>query len=354
MILALLALVVSSAKTVPPSDPRIAYTGRVEFSRPAQAVLSWSGTSFAVRFRGTGLAAKFRGVKSLYNVVVDGVERDPVDLGHQPGERLHPIVSGLKPGLHEVVVTKRTEPVVGIDTLLSLRVEGRLEKASVQPKRRIQFIGNSITCGYGNLDSLKEHPFNHHTEDFTRTYAAIVARELGAQAHAICWSGKGVYRNAGMDTTLAMPILWERTQPTSPKPWNHAWHPDVVVIDLGTNDFAKSAPNPELFLGAFQGFLERIHKVHPDAAIVLLDGPMLNDFWPLAPDGKPIPSLTLMRGHLKLLARALKNQGIRASTLSLSPNSKEVGYGADWHPNQAQNRINAAELTAHLRSTLGW
>lgn len=349
-----LALCLFGAKMQPPTKPQITFTGRVDRSLPGKAVLSWSGTSFAFRFRGTGCQARFQGTKSIYNIVVDGKPAGVLDLGHVSGEHVHSIAKGLSKDVHEVVVTKRTEPVVGIDTLTGIALDGKFEPPASLPVRKIEFIGNSITCGYGNLDSLKEHPFSHHTEDFDRTYASLTAQELKAQVHAICWSGKGLYRNSDEDTNLTMPVLWERTQPTSAARWNHAWHPDVVVIDLGTNDFAKSAPPPERFEATFVKFLERIHAVHPKAAVVLLDGPMLNDFWPLAPDGKPIPSLTLIRGHLERVSKRMHQEGIRISTLSLTPNSEAVGYGADWHPNQEQNRINARELTSHLRKTMGW
>lgn len=46
--------------------------------------------------------------------------------------------------------------------------------------------------------------------------------------------------------------------------------------------------------------------------------------------------------------------GITASRFSLTTSSQEVGYGSDFHPNQAQARINAKELTTYLRSLLGW
>lgn len=348
------AVLLSCAKLHTASAPEITYNGRIDLSQPGRAVLSWSGSSFAFRFRGTACQARLRGTKSIYAIEVDNKPSGILDLGHAGGDQLFPVASGLPEGIHEVVVTKRTEPLVGIDTLTGIELSGTFEKPSARPHRKIEFIGNSITCGYGNLDSLKEHVFSHHTEDYTKTYAALSSKELGAQAHAICWSGKGVYRNMAEDTTLTMPILWERTQAMSEGKWNHGWHPNVVVVDLGTNDYNRSAPPADKFEASFIKFLRRIRKVHPKASLVLLDGPMLNDFWPLAKDGKPIPSLTLMRGHLGRIADTLRKDGAKISTLSLTSNSPQVGYGADWHPSQKQHQINAVELTEHLRKTMGW
>ena len=47
------------------------------------------------------------------------------------------------------------------------------------PERAIEFIGDSITCGYGVDDEVAEHHFATGTEDTTRAYALRTARKLG-------------------------------------------------------------------------------------------------------------------------------------------------------------------------------
>lgn len=351
----LLLWLVSSA-SFGPTDSRLAWTGRVDRHLPGKAILSWSGTSLAFGLTGSEFTLRIRGTKSLYDLEVDGRSLEPLDLGHSEGEHRLRVVLPRQANPHAIAITKRTEPMVGIDTVVGLDVNGRLEKAPALASRKLLFLGNSITCGYGVLDSVKEHPFSHHTEDYTKTYAALVARTFSAQAHALCWSGKGVYRNVAKDTTLTMPVLWERTNPTTGGEWKHQdWQPDLVVIDLGTNDFGRApAPDPERFHAVYEAFLTRVHAVHPKAPILLVDGPMLNDFWPQLPDGKPVPSLTLVREHLDDLARGMLAKGVDIFRLSLTPNSPERGYGADWHPNQAQQRLNAQEMTEAIRQHLGW
>jgi hypothetical protein len=120
-----------------------------------------------------------------------------------------------------------------------------------------------------------------------------------------------------------------------------------VVIDLGTNDYwqwqAEPTEGGPAFEAAFVKFLDTLHAKYPKTKFVLLDGPMLS--W---------ATLTSLQGHLENILDTVLAHGITASRFSLTTSSQEVGYGSDFHPNQAQARINAKELTTYLRSLLGW
>ena len=61
--------------------------------------------------------------------------------------------------------------------------------------RKIEFIGNSITCGYGNEGTNKFQGFEYETENHYYSYAAITARNLKAQHWVVARSGIGAYRN---------------------------------------------------------------------------------------------------------------------------------------------------------------
>ena len=69
---------------------------------------------------------------------------------------------------------------------------------------------------------------------------------------------------------------WTGTDTLSAVAWDHAkWHPDVVVMNLGTNDFASGVVDSAEFVNVAVDFVQRIRSYHPEAKIVLLDGPML-------------------------------------------------------------------------------
>src|SRR5258708_25221227 len=145
------------------------------------------------------------------------------------------------------MITKRTESDLGVAEFLGLVPKGGVLLASPPPfVRRIEYIGDSITCGYGDLGSSALCHFTPDTEDETSAYGALAAAQLNAQHTAIAYSGIGMYRNGGGDTANTIPTRYQRTLPDDPP---SAWAfntppPHVVVINLATHDFRTGGPRP--------------------------------------------------------------------------------------------------------------
>ncbi len=59
----------------------------------------------------------------------------------------------------------------------------------------MEFIGNSITCGYGIEAGSKFMHFSDSNENHYYTYAGIAAHRLNAESMAVARSGIGTYRN---------------------------------------------------------------------------------------------------------------------------------------------------------------
>ena len=351
------AALFAASTSLAPFHPSVRLLGRFD-STSAGATLSWSGSGFQFAFDGTSCKARLSSTGAIFRVRIDGGFRDDLRLTIPVDDTTVALASGLRDGRHVVEIVKKTEAMVGSATLEGIVVEGSPSSLPAPRKRRIQYLGNSITCGYGILDSVKEHKFQPATEDFTATYAALAADQLGAEAQTVCFSGRGVLRNYDRSTSGTIPALYDRAvaEPDA-KPWAHSrWKPDVVVVDLGTNDFATAPlPDSAKWENAWIDFLELIRKRNGDLPIVLANGPMLSDYWPQDADGKPLPSLTRVRAHLRNVARIAKRRGFGSVTvLDLTPNASDRGYGADWHPNRAQAALNSLELADHLRNTLGW
>lgn len=58
--------------------------------------------------------------------------------------------------------------------------------------------------------------------------------------------------------------------------WDFAqWIPQVVCINLGTNDFSTNNYNAGLYERAYRNFLQSVRNAYPNAKIVLLNGPMM-------------------------------------------------------------------------------
>src|SRR5262249_41999742 len=137
----------------------------------------------------------------------------------------------------------------------------------------------SISCGYGD-EGNPMCTFSADTENHYLTYEALAARKLGADLVTVAWSGKGVVCNYGdgpNSCTDPMPPLWDRTLPSSNgSTWDFSWKPDVVIINLGTNDFSTDVDPSELqFTAAYESFLRHIRSKYADAYILCTVGPLL-------------------------------------------------------------------------------
>ena len=201
-------------------------------------------------------------------------------------------------------------------------------------------IGDSITCGYGVLGAGPGCGFTADTEAETHAWGALAAAQLGAWNTAIAYSGKGVIRNYGGDTIDLMPALFLRQDANDPaSTWNWSYQPQVVVVNLGTNDYSVGDPG-QAFEDAYIAFVATIRGKYPDAWIVVSSSPML--------DGADHSSLV---GHLQAVVAA---SGARVRFLDLLPQDPADGYGCDWHPSEATQRKMAAALVAEIREVTGW
>lgn len=334
---------------VPPTSPSVRILARSLDTNPQELQWAWSGSGAMVAFEGTSCAVRMTARGAIYRVRVDGKE-SALDLSGS-SDTLHTLASGLAPGYHVVELRAKTEAHTATTRFRGFRIDGKAAALPGPSARRIEFYGNSITCGYGILDSVATNGFSVKTEDEGLTFAALAADSLGAERRVVCWSGKGVLKNYGSDTlTPTLPKLHRQILPSDAKNlWDVArWVPHVVVVDLGTNDFSGIAPDSARFHRAYLGFLDSLHAHYPDARIVLVDGPMLSDGYPAG-----MNALTRVRRHLDNLVAAATAKGMSASHLELTPQG-DLGFGADYHPNRAQARLNGQELTAHIRRITGW
>jgi lysophospholipase L1-like esterase len=356
------------------NDPAIRITGRADLAIPTQPLLEWAGSSIEFSFEGTSAKAILNGKPNYLNVFIDNdtVPASVIDLENS-FDTLYTLAENLTPGVHTIKIYKRTEAQVGSLTFKGLQILGApgLKPLPARPERRIEFIGNSITCGYGNLDTRKENGFANNTEDHYFTYGAMLARHFNAESHAICFSGRGVYRNNNNGTNGILPQLFQRQLPYYNTEWDFAnWTPQVVSVNLGTNDFYKGIPDSVGFVTAVVDFVKDIKSEYPSAKVLILDGPMLSDYFPpvLPADVDQFPvdasgyasayytqtgatftykSQTVCQRFLDAALDVLVAdlvEGVQRH--SLPSQTPTLGYGADWHPNVARNYAMAAELVS--------
>jgi len=300
------------------------------------------------RFQGTGATLRIDGSPNQFAVVVDGTVASSV-LKVVSGTTSYALATGLGAGVHDVVVWKRTEGDQGENRFLGLDVAGgQLLAPAAAPDRRIEIYGDSITAGYGMDGAGPNCAFTPDTEDHYLTYAAISARDLKADLHAIAWSGIGMYRNYGVTgaSSDAMPSVYARTLASQTgSVWDFGtWQPHVVVINLGTNDASTNGDPGTPYETAYLAFVRSLRQKYPDTYFVLTIGPML--------DGS---NLTAIKGHLQNVIKTRSGEGdTKMSYLEFPVQVAADGYGCDWHPSPATNAKMATLLTAELKTRLGW
>lgn len=347
---------VADMVVISPTASFIRTTGRFDHSDARALRFSWPATSFRMRFTGTSVALTLDDAPlpddtpgtDWLAVSIDG--RGLAALPLAAGERTYAVAQGLAAGSHEIVVTKRTDAAVGTVTLRGVVLDrgARALPPGPAPSRRMEIVGDSISTGFGIEGMTPKCPFAAGTEDATRTYGVLAARALGADVQVIAWNGKGVLRNDDPDDEEPLPAIYDRTLPGDPGSRDApAFDADVVVLNLGSNDFARSAAPAKEFRAAYGGFVGTLRTRHPKALLVLAVGPLLCD----EPD-------RMWRTAVKNVIDSVIFERGRAGDHRLAPfeiwSNPADGYGCQFHPNLVTHRKIAWELVREVEEHLGW
>ena len=254
--------------------------------------LFWTYSGFSLRFDGTGVSAKL--TTSTTNASFYGFLCVYVDGALAPSNTVcvtkngtYTLIDGLSEGVHTIEVRKRNEAIYGESATIGVRelnVKNGcfIAEAPEEPDLRIEFIGDSITGGFGNMITDGSGDiFTTDTEDGTMTYATLTGRALNADVHVVSRSGICYMTGTNKDSifedyakTAALPRYQNCTGA-----WDFDEEPnDVVVINLGTNDSGaaidgKQVTSDQMKAQAIE-FIHMVRKYNPDALIVWAYGMM--------------------------------------------------------------------------------
>lgn len=279
----------AQTKSVPFTDPHIRYEGRVAYKTDA-AELSWSGTSVTVYFKGKTISAvlKDADTANYYNVIIDG--NKVFKIHTDTLKKTYLLASGLSNKTHKVQLYKRTEWAMGKTWFYGFETSAKTKLLTPPPlpNRKIEFYGNSITCGYAMEDSSGNDSWHGYFENNYLSYAALTARHFNAQYHCIGKSGIGIMLSW---FPLIMPEMYDRLDATdSTSKWNfQQYTPDIVVINLFQNDswiiqqpnhaefkhrFGTAAPDESFIIESYKNFVQTIRSKYPNAHIICALGNM--------------------------------------------------------------------------------
>ncbi|MBN1951642.1 MAG: hypothetical protein JW801_10590 [Bacteroidales bacterium] len=343
-----IGMAVYAGDTLSADNSLIEYTGRIDFENPLAPKFSYSGVSIRTCFTGTSISAILNDDQgeNYYNVILDGVVVDTLLVNS--GTESYLLADGLDDAIHEIELFKRTELTFGKTEFLGFIVDAGASLQPVSNTRElfIEYIGNSITCGYGNEGPLGE-TFGPTTENHYLTYAAITSRNFNAKHMAVSRSGIGIYRNydgPAEGNAECMTNLYSRIFLYDDAPlYDFAVQPDVICINLGTNDYSTTGGDSALYVSNYFRLIDTLQTRYTNPEIVLLAGPMLSG-----------GTLTDIKSHLQYIADSASNKGMgHVSFFELSAQGS-LGYAIDYHPTLAQHAKNGAELTAYLKTLMDW
>ena len=324
--------------------PLIQYTGRIDFTNPKLPRFWQPGVYISFRFNGNECELLLNdemlwGSNHNYiELIVDGKAVRLQTKTKSDTLSVTRYLSAVKE--HTVIICKNTEANIGYMELAGIRCKELLQPLP-KPKRKIECIGNSITCGTGS--DVSEIPCgkgkwqDQHNAWFS--YGAVMARKLNAQFHLSSVSGIGLMHSC-CNMNITMPQVFDKVSMRNDSiQWNFAsYQPDVVTVCLGQNDGIQDEAT---FCRNYVLFIQQLRAHYPNATFVLLSSPMasetLKDF---------------MRKSIAAVIKELKANGEQKVHAYIF--NKQYKSGCDNHPSLEEHEQIAAELTTFISKTMNW
>ena len=222
-------------------------------------------------------------------------------------------------------------------------------------KPRMEILGDSITCGFGNEAPNNAFEFKTPEENGWMSYAAQAARELGYDFSMICESGISAAKpehllfpmHALEDIYRFTDELYATKFSKEKEDWDFVKnHNDIVVINLGTNDsnpirfyreFGEIEAMENWFHIRYKEFVKQVRALNgPDTFICCTLGSM--DYY--------------LYHHIKEVVNEIKEEtgDEKICCFEYIPiNMMFEGYGAAGHPSMKTHNRMAKELANYIR-----
>ena len=247
---------------------------------------------------------------------------------------------------YTIKLVRETEQKYGqfIARSLSIGYLGRMLDVPAQKNLYIEFIGDSITCGLGSLcgylsdDGLTVSDTDNGTcgiesaetsfcEDATSSYAYLAAQTLNADCNFISYSGIGVYAGYG---SFQMGEYFEQHKSTRT--------PDLVVINLGTNDYFNNKDKTSFdwtaYKTAVKDLIDKVRTAYGENTKILWATGLMND------------ADNQFMTEIEAEITALKTEGYK-NLYYFGDLTKSSG-GHNGHPTKEGAKVAAKELVDYI------
>ena len=287
--------------------------------------LFWNGSGIEMNVRATVVKLRCYADYSVFepwiDVIVEGVryQKRPLEKGINEitiwQGNAGPCESDIP--LRNIKIIRDT-PAMAADGDTLIRIEavftdGTFENVD-EPGHRIEFIGDSITSGEGCMGPVSEQEWNSACFDAVDNYTYITAQKLGADYEVFSQSGYGFVWSWNGNPKENMPLFYDEVCGLVPdgkacelgtyeKYDFSLFKPDIVIINLGTNDagaYSVSSHEAARSMGSdnihylnekgeipsedvaalkngAKAFLKKVREKRPGAIIIWAYGMLLQD-----------------------------------------------------------------------------
>lgn len=351
------------------TEENVKVTGRTLFVEGTR-YLGYSGSSISFTFVGKKAAACIWSNAEEFGEELQGRIAVYVDGGEEPVQRIcldktegwYTLYEGETERQVTVTVMKYSEAAFGKCGIRCIETD--TEELCPPPaarQRKMEIIGDSITCGYGVEAEGEWVPFHTATENPTKSYSMLTSRALDAEVNLVSWSGNGIISGYVEETATApsdkwlMPEVYQYTDISGSEKlyggdegkwekWDFSrFVPDVILINLGTNDcsWCKDVrERKDCFREQYVKFLQYVRDNNPGAQILCMLGTM---------DQRLLKEL---EGAVRTFGETRGDSAVHF--LALPPQDPKDGYGADWHPCPHTHRETAKLVAAEVRRIMNW
>ena len=137
---------------------------------------------------------------------------------------------------HTLRIVKQTESNYNLCEIRAICFSGELLPLPDNKKKYVEYIGDSLSCGMGLLGKKGvEYPQTSRWEDVTRGYTYMSAQALDVDWSIVSESGIGL-AGSWFDPLFDFYSAWSYKRDKDLK-YDFARVPDLLIINLGTNDF---------------------------------------------------------------------------------------------------------------------
>lgn len=351
------------------TEEKVKVTGRTLYVEDTR-YLGYSGSSISFAFVGKKAVACIKSNANAFGDELRGRIAVYADNADEPARRIcldqeegvYTLYESEEEKQVTLTIMKYSEAAFGKCGIRYIEIDtDHLCPPPVAGSRKMEIIGDSITCGYGVEAESELIPFHTATENPTKSYSLLTAKALNAEVNLVSWSGNGIISGYVEETATApsdkwlMPEVYRYTDisgsetifgedETKWEKWDFSrFVPDIVLINLGTNDCSWCKDIQERrdhYREEYVRFLNYVREHNPKAQILCMLGTM---------DQRVLKEL---EEAVNIFSETRKDDAVHF--LSLPPQNPEDGYGADWHPSPLTHKKTAELVVEKVKSIMNW